>query len=121
VLARLCVHKFRGATQQSEVEATKATAHLPGLDIYIIHSRSPGGDAEQLSINLHAGPSFQAFGRFLETANPFVFWTEATRLFWFPWLEAARTVMPPWSLASPLPKASSEAVSPSSEEGHSSG
>jgi hypothetical protein len=37
---------------------------LPGLDIEIIHRRSPSGDAEQISINLQAVPSFEAFGRF---------------------------------------------------------
>jgi hypothetical protein len=39
------------------------------LDIEIIHRRSL--KAEQISINLQAMPSFEAFGRFLETTNPF--------------------------------------------------
>jgi len=55
------------------------------------------GDAEQLSINLQAVPSFEAFGRFLEAANPFAFWTQAAQMAWLPWLEAARTLMLPWS------------------------
>jgi hypothetical protein len=54
-------------------DETRATARLPGLDIEIVHRRSPEGDAEQISINLRAVPSFEAFGRFLETANPFAF------------------------------------------------
>ena len=29
-----------------------ATAHLPGLDIEVVHRRSPGGDREEISINL---------------------------------------------------------------------
>jgi hypothetical protein len=29
-----------------------------------------GGEAEQLSIHLLAVPSFEAFGRFVESANP---------------------------------------------------
>ena len=45
---------------------TRATARLPGLDIEILHRRSPDGDAEQISINLRATPSFEAFGGFLE-------------------------------------------------------
>jgi hypothetical protein len=53
-----------------------------------VHRRSPQGDAEQISINLQAVPSFEAFGRFLETANPFAFWAQAARLAWFPWLAA---------------------------------
>ena len=60
----------------------RATTRLPGLDIEIIHRRSPEGDREGVSINLQAVPSFEAFRRFLEAANPFVFWAEATRLTW---------------------------------------
>jgi hypothetical protein len=47
-------------TQQPEIDATRATARLPGLDIEIVHRRSPGGDAEQISVNLQAVPSFEA-------------------------------------------------------------
>jgi hypothetical protein len=61
---------FKEATQASDFDATMATAHLPGLDIEIVHRRAPGGDAEQISINLTAVPSFEAFGRGLEAANP---------------------------------------------------
>ena len=46
------------------------------MDIEIIHRKSPGAEAEQISINLQAlqaVPSFEAFGRFLEKANPFAF------------------------------------------------
>jgi len=60
---------FTKATQQSEIGATKATARLPGLNIEVVHRRSPDGDSEQISINLQAVPSFEAFGRFLEAAN----------------------------------------------------
>jgi hypothetical protein len=76
-------------------DATRATAHLPGLDIEITHRRSP--NAERISIHLQATPSFEAFGRFLESANPFAFWAEATRLAWLPflpWLGAAGALMP---------------------------
>ena len=54
-----------------EDNTTRATARLPGLNIEIIHRRSLNDEAEQISINLQAMPSFEAFGRFLETANPF--------------------------------------------------
>ena len=50
-----------------------------GLEIEIIHRRSSGAGAEQISINLQAVPSFEAFGRFLETANPFAFWAQAAQ------------------------------------------
>jgi hypothetical protein len=48
-----------------EDNTTRATARLPGLNIEIIHRRSPNDEAEQISINLQAMPSFEAFGRLL--------------------------------------------------------
>jgi hypothetical protein len=58
--------------------------HLPGLDIEVMHRRS--ADAEQIAVRLQAMPSFEAFGRALESANPFAFWADAARLLWLPWL-----------------------------------
>ena len=83
--------------QEIEDDTTRATAHLPGLEIEIIHRRSPGAGAEQITINLQAVPSFEAFGRFLEAANPFALWVQAAQMVWLPWLGAARTLMLPWS------------------------
>lgn len=65
---------------------TRATARLPGLEIEIVHRVSPNRDAEQISINLQALPSFEAFGRWLEATNPLSFWMQAAQLFWAPWL-----------------------------------
>ena len=88
--------------QHSEDDTTRATARLPGLDIEIVHRRVPG--AEQISLHLQALPSFEAFGRFLDNANPFAMWAEAAQLMWLPWLAlspmnhwlgATRTLMPP--------------------------
>jgi hypothetical protein len=79
--------EFKKATQGSD-DATKATAHLPGRDIEVVRRRSPDGGSEQLSINLQAVPSFEAFGRFLEAANPFALWADTAWLTWFSWLEA---------------------------------
>jgi hypothetical protein len=59
--------------QSMEDKTTRATVRLPGLDIEIIHRRSLNDEAEQISINLQAMPSFEAFGRFLEKANPLAF------------------------------------------------
>jgi hypothetical protein len=106
---------FKGPTGPSEVGVTTATAHLPGLTIEIVHRRPPGGDREEISINLQAVPSFEAFGRFLEATNPFVFWAEATRLTWFSWLEAARAVMLPSNAVPPIPTSDSESVLPFSK------
>ena len=77
------------------IEPTRATARLPGLDIEIVHRRSPSGDAEQISINLQAVPSFEAFGRFVESVNPFAFWTQVMQVAWLPWLAAAQAALPP--------------------------
>jgi hypothetical protein len=82
-----------------------ATASLPGLDIEIVHRRSPGGDAEQISINLQAVPSFEAFGRFVDSANPFAFWVQAAQMAWLPWHAAFQAMLPPgptWPLLGPL-------------------
>lgn len=101
--------EFKRDPQQSEERATKATARLPGLNIEVIHRQSPSGDAEQISIHLQAVPSFEAFGRFLEEANPFAFWVQASRLAWLPWLEAARLAMLPFGGTAALPKVGSDA------------
>jgi hypothetical protein len=84
---------LENSAQQPEIDATKATARLPGLDIEILHRRSPGGDAEQISINLQAVPSFEAFGRFVENANPFAFWAQAMQMAWSPWRAAAQAML----------------------------
>jgi hypothetical protein len=75
------------------IDATRATARLPGLDIEIVHRRLPGGEAEQDSINLEAVPSFEVFGRFVESADPFAFWAQAAQMAWLPWLAAAQTML----------------------------
>jgi hypothetical protein len=81
-------------------DTTRATGSLPGLEIEFVHRRPQGDYLEALSINLQAMPSFEAFGRFLETANPFVFWAQAMQqamqMAWLPWLGASRA---PWHSA----------------------
>jgi hypothetical protein len=91
--------EFKGTAQASDVDTTKASASLPGLDVEVVHRRSPQGDAEQISITLRAMPSFEALGSWLEAANPFVFWTRAAQLAWLPWLEAARIASEPARLS----------------------
>src|SRR5882672_5876212 len=83
----------RTYSRESEIDATRASARLPGLDIDIIHRQSPNGDWEQMSINLRATPSFDALGSLFEAANPFTFWVHATRFMWMPWLLTAQTMM----------------------------
>jgi hypothetical protein len=91
------VPEWKRDLRGSEHDATRATARLPGLDIDIVHNRSPEGEWEQISINLRATPSFEAFGRAFEVINPFTFWAYAARLTWLPWLLAAQTMLPPSS------------------------
>ena len=84
--------------QQIDDETTRATARLPGLEVEIVHRRSPAADVEQVSINLQAVPSFEAFGRFLQTGNPLAFWAQAAQMAWFPSLGVASALIP-WSVA----------------------
>jgi len=103
------LREFKGATPENPiVDAAKATARLPNLDIEILHRRSPSGDTEQISIVLQAVPSFAAFGRFIEAVNPFAFWAQAAWLAWSPWVEATRLVMLPRSAASLPPSQEGE-------------
>ena len=97
---------------RSEGDSTRAIAHLPGLDIEIVHHQSQDGLTEQVSINLKAVPSFEAFARSVDALNPFAFWAEAMRLVWFPWIEATRAMMLPPNPSSSLPKARPERPPP---------
>ena len=100
--------EFKGTAQASDVDTTKASARLPGLDVDIMHRRSPDGDAEQITITLQAMPSFEAFGSWLEAANPFAFWARAAQLAWLPWLEAARIAAQPARLSGPARRDAAE-------------
>jgi hypothetical protein len=90
--------------EQSADDTTRATVHLPSLEIEIVHRRSPNADAEVISIHLQAVPSFEAFGRVLETANPFAFWALAAQLAWQPWLGTAAALLPRQGEDETLPK-----------------
>ena len=85
-------------------DATRAVAHLPGLAIEIEHRRSLNADAELISIHLQAMPSFEAFGRYLEAANPFGFWARAAQLAWQPWFAAMQALAPLSAGKKTLPK-----------------
>jgi hypothetical protein len=87
--------EFDDAAQARDSDGIRATARLPSLTIEIVHRRTPDGDAEEISINLQAVPSFEAFGRFVETMSPFAFWAHAMQMAWLPWLAAVQTFAPP--------------------------
>jgi len=71
---------------KSDYDDTKAVAHLPNLDIEILHRRAWQGNEEFLSITLRATPSFETFFRFVEAANPMIMWMRALETAWSPWL-----------------------------------
>ncbi|MGH6801396.1 MAG: hypothetical protein ACRECZ_08285 [Methylocella sp.] len=75
--------------QRDHFDETTATARLPNLDIEIVRSSSLAGDAERVTISLQAAPSFEAFGRFLEATNPFLFWMRLAQTVWTPWFGSA--------------------------------
>jgi hypothetical protein len=72
----------------SDYDETRVIARLPSLDIEILHRRPWQGDEEQMVITVRAVPSFEAFGRFWEAANPFVFWARVMQVAWSPWIGA---------------------------------
>jgi hypothetical protein len=82
-------------------DATRATARLPGVDIEIVHRRAVEDDAEYISINLRASPSFEAFAHVLEGTNPFTFWAQAAQLAWQPWISATKMFSLPWTSVPP--------------------
>jgi hypothetical protein len=71
---------------------TRATAHLPSLDIEIHHRQEP--DAETLTVSLRAVPGLDAVGAWLD---PMRLWGEWLRL--NPFLRGN-----PWLPASPEPR-----------------
>jgi len=80
--------ELKRAIEPPTVETLRASAHLPGLDITLMHRQSPDRQSEEISITLRALPSFAAFGRSFGTLHPLAFWMEAARLAWAPWLAA---------------------------------
>jgi hypothetical protein len=93
-----------GKVDDADTGVARATARLPGLDIEIVHRRAVEGEAEEISIKLRAVPSFEAFGRMLEAANPFAFWARSAQIAWLQWFEAARALALPWTVALPRSK-----------------
>jgi hypothetical protein len=85
------------------MDETRAVAHLPSLDIEILHRELPDERAEQLLISLRARPSFEALTRWPDAPvlasawlalNPFLAWQQAALALWAPWLAAASRTLP---------------------------
>ena len=73
---------------RSDYDETRVVARLPSLDIEILHRRPWRGGEEQMVITVRAVPSFGAFARFWEAANPLVFWARLMQVAWSPWIGA---------------------------------
>jgi hypothetical protein len=71
---------------KSDYDETRAIAHLPQLDVEIVHRRPWEGNEETISITLKAVPSFDSIGRFLEASNPVLTWMRFVETAWNPWL-----------------------------------
>ena len=69
-------------------EETRAIAHLPGLDIEIVHRRPQGDSGEAIGIMLHAMPSFDALSRTMFPPHPLLLWAELTQAAWKAWFGA---------------------------------
>jgi hypothetical protein len=91
----------------TSTEQTRAVAHLPGLDIEIVHRPPTAGGSEAIGVMLRATPSFDAllaspaFAPALLSSglpvnpllgmaafNPFLMWAELTQAAWRAWLGA---------------------------------
>jgi hypothetical protein len=68
------------------------TAHLPTVDIELMRRHVPEQNAELITVQIRATPSFEAMERWLSqypvlpTGNPFQWWTDLMRAAWQPWL-----------------------------------
>jgi hypothetical protein len=85
------------------MDETRAVAHLPDLDIEILHRKLPDEDAEQLLISLRARPSFEALAGWPDAPgpaaawlvlNPFLAWQRAALALWAPWVAAVSRSLP---------------------------
>ena len=91
----------------TSTEQTRAVAHLPGLDIEIVHRPPTADGGEAIGVMLRATPSFDALlgspafapallpaafpanpWRGLAAFNPFLMWAELTQAAWRAWLGA---------------------------------
>jgi len=72
------------------------TAHLPMIDIELMRRHAPEQNAELITVQIRATPSFEAMERWLTQypvlppalpfVNPFDWWADMVRAAWQPWL-----------------------------------
>jgi hypothetical protein len=84
------------------MDETRLTAHLPNLEVEIVRREDAAANAEILTLNFRAVPSFEAFGRHLlgpttevpqlTVISPFDLWIRMWRRAWAPWLAAGESM-----------------------------
>jgi hypothetical protein len=68
------------------------TAHLPTIDIELMRRLVPEQNAELITVQIRATPSFEAMERWLAQSSafplgaPLQWWTDIVRAAWQPWL-----------------------------------
>ncbi len=81
---------------------TKIIANLPALDIEITRQHDPDDNARSTTIQMRAGPSFDAAARYFPpmaatmgvmAANPAVAWARFMQAAWMPWLGLMRPMV----------------------------
>ncbi len=73
---------------------TRITVHLPTIDIELMHHQLPEQNAELMTVQIRATPSFEAMERWLAQSATFApgqpfalqLWTDMLRRAWLPWL-----------------------------------
>jgi hypothetical protein len=84
------------------MDETRLTAQLPNLEVEIVRREDPAANAEILTLNFRAVPSFEAFSRYLlgptseapplTAMHPFELWVDMWRRAWAPWLAAGESL-----------------------------
>jgi hypothetical protein len=85
--------EFERRRPRDDGRSISATASLPGLEIDLWHRRLPAEAGEELTIRLRATPSFETWGRAMETSDPIALWAGMVRLAWAPWLVASQMLL----------------------------
>jgi hypothetical protein len=77
-------------TKRREIDATRATAACPASISKLFTAGHRPMMPSRFRSTCKAVPSFEAFGRFVESASPFAFWAQAVQMAWLPWFAAAQ-------------------------------
>lgn len=73
----------------TDLDETRATAHLPTLDIEVVHRPNAANQAERLVVTVREVSPGEAIGRWLEAMNPLLFWLRVSQTVWSVWVPVA--------------------------------